>query len=126
MNDQAEQKSVEEAMPEPHNENEQKSEVSAPDPPPGNDGSPTGPPPSANDLDTVPEAGDEQAEPHDEAEKFVEKFGNHLDDTKAALAHLKTSSNADHPGTIVHDAIGKLDKAVEGLDNLYHFFKSKL
>ena len=97
--------------------------------------------PSASDLDaaaaetqaavaTGPGDGDPPPPPaqnaEQEAQEFVAKFGGHLSDARAALEHLKTSSNAEHQGTIVHTAIRGFDKSLHGLGELYEQVKKHL
>lgn len=43
-----------------------------------------------------------------------------------ALAHLKTSSNADFKGTIVGDAVAKFEAAFKGIEEQLSALKSKL
>ena len=104
--------------------------------------------PSAADLDAVAaeqqtaEATADSAEPaqaqtpqntddgseaaDDDPNLFLKQFEATIDDVRSALAHLRTSSNAEHKGTIVADVIARLAPAVEQLGHLHHKLTEKI
>jgi hypothetical protein len=82
-------------------------------------------PPPANPDDSDAESA-EPADPKAEIAAFLARFDAAVQDAKSGLAHLKTSSNANHQNTIVFDAISRLEPAIDEFNSLYQELKSKL
>lgn len=61
--------------------------------------------------------------PEDQATKIVATIEAEVENARAALAHLKTSSNAEHGGTIVNVAIKKFEAAIAGLEGVLDLIK---
>ena len=61
--------------------------------------------------------------PEDQAKKIVVTIQAEVENARAALAHLKTSSNAEHGGTIVNVAIKKFEAAIAGLEGVLDLIK---
>lgn len=59
----------------------------------------------------------------DQAKKIVETLETEIGNARAALAHLKTSSNAEHGGTIVNVAITKFEKSISSLEDVLALIK---
>lgn len=86
-------------------------------------------PPPAEAAAPAPPEPEEEESPLDNRkafEKLVGDFHQALQIHNEALTHLKTSSNAGHPGTIVHDAVVKFEAAAKRLDTVFTKLKKEL
>lgn len=105
---------TEETQPEPKTE---PTPDVAPEPTP--EPTPTPDPPVA---EPTPDVAPETA-PESRAEEFAKAIDASIAKGKEALAHLETSSNAIHPGTIVFDTIQKLKAHIASMETAVAKFR---